>query len=247
MTGAKVLYFYLRQDDPERNNFVALARSMIHQAYSHDPGLLPYLYNEAVASTDIHLRSASIAQRLLDCCIKALENTYIVVDGLDEAPQLEQRPIVGWVRQLVDSLSDKPESCRCVFFSQDDQHTRPLLSAFPTLLIKAEDTQSDIGTYARNRVLSIGQRFALPDSEAFHIATEITNRANGLWVSFHALWTRTLIVIGMFLFARVVLDSLCAQTNQQSLYDELLPTNFPTGLLDAYLPLMTHMASLRHD
>jgi hypothetical protein len=174
-----VLYFYLRQDDPERSSLNALARSLIHQALQHENGLLPYIYDQVAASIDVNLRSTSTAGDLLEHCLRALGDHYLIIDGLDECPVEEQRNIVSLVQRFVKDSPAAQDSCRCVFFSQDDQNTRPLLSRIPTLRIRPEDNSADIAAYCTVKAREIGNKFAMQEIEWSNIASQTALRADG--------------------------------------------------------------------
>jgi len=178
-TGAKILYFYLRQDDSERSSLNALARSLIHQALQHENGLLLYIYDQAAASTDVNLRSAAMAGDLLENCLRALGDSSLVIDGLDECPAEEQRNIVSLVQRFVKDSPAAEDSCRCVFFSQDDQNTRPLLSRLPTLSIRPKDNSADIFAYCTVKAQEIGKKFAMKETEWSNISSQIASRADG--------------------------------------------------------------------
>lgn len=57
-----VVFFYCKHEDPQRNNFTAIARGMLVQLLRQNFGLQPYFYEKALMSGEIVLESPSLAK-----------------------------------------------------------------------------------------------------------------------------------------------------------------------------------------
>ncbi|KAI4598575.1 hypothetical protein KJ359_002988 [Pestalotiopsis sp. 9143b] len=145
-----VLYFYCKHDDPERNNFVALGRSLLSQFLSHDNELLPTFYQKFCRSGDAALSSPGMVEELLTLAFGNCKSAYIILDGLDECPRDQRKIITQWFRHLIENLSNsEPERLRCLFVSQDDGFARKDFAGLANVKIRAEDSQQDIEKYCQ--------------------------------------------------------------------------------------------------
>ena len=181
LLGATVLYFYFRHGDPQRSSFTAIAKSLIAQTLIKDDLLYSYLFGAATDSKKPMLDTRKLAGELLDVCLKAVGKTYIVLDGLDECEEIEEKAIVDWFRKYVEqsATSNPQEPVRCVFFSQADSCTTSLLSKLPTLQITRSDNYADISYYSTQRARDIQAKFQCSDDEKLMISRSVTERAEG--------------------------------------------------------------------
>lgn len=178
LADTKVIYFYCRSDQ-QRQYFTSMARSFLRQLLRLDDSILIDLYEAATSDGDSGLNTRKSAERILEICFNDVGRTYIIIDGLDECPDPEQKAIVAWLRKFVDSSSSNTEPSRCVVFSQYDASTKTLLSTIPSLEILPNDIQADINIFCINRSTEIASKFGLDASEAAQIALTTSERANG--------------------------------------------------------------------
>ncbi|KAK3619537.1 hypothetical protein LTR56_023972 [Elasticomyces elasticus] len=224
--GAQVLYFYLRQGDEDRQSFLAMARSLLQQAIklNNDPQLLVYIFDEATKSTETNLRTTNLAEHLLDACLSAIGKIHVVIDGLDECSGEQQRQIATWAKRFVEKSAQGPEPSRCLFFSQADTVTRPLLSMLPTLELTSTDNADDIHTYCMAMAQQVCDMFKLSLNEGTKIASDISQKADG-----------------MFLYAKLVMSNLLDQVTKDGLNHEMKADVLPTGLEEAYARILDRL------
>ncbi|KAK6082031.1 zinc finger protein [Seiridium cupressi] len=145
-----VLYFYCKHDNPERDNFLALGRSLLAQFLKHDIGLLPSFCQKSCHSGEMVLSSSALVEELLDLAFGNCKSAYIILDGLDECPRDQRKIITQWFRKLIENLpSNEPERLRCLFVSQDDGPARKDFAGLASIKIRAEDNQHDVEEHSR--------------------------------------------------------------------------------------------------
>lgn len=177
--SSTAIYFYCRHDDPYRNTFLALARSLLYQILKDNPDILDHLYEASTKSVKT-LRSTETSKRLLKDALMGIDNTFVVVDGLDECKRDEQRTMINFFE---DFFSSQPFSgqtnLRCLLVSQDDAVPHRLLSSFPTIKIKPDDNKSDIEIYVNHRSKDIQSKFELGGEMTRDISTKVQRNAGG--------------------------------------------------------------------
>ena len=183
-TPKRVLYFYCRYDEPSKQTFVAMACSFLQQLLRIDDLVVTQLYETAIADGSHRLSSRKLAESVLETCLKAVGGLSIVLDGLDECPDLEQKAVATWLRKYINSSSSEPEPSRCIILSQRDEKTESLLNTVPTIQITVTDNRKDIESFCQARVLELPDRLELSDTEREQIATTISERAQGTTKTF---------------------------------------------------------------
>ncbi|KAK2606195.1 hypothetical protein QQS21_003366 [Conoideocrella luteorostrata] len=217
-----VLFFYCRYDNPEKDNFGALARSLLAQLLKHDQGLLPYFYEKCCSNGEALLTSQTLIEDLLRLAFAHCKCAYIIIDGLDECSRDARKDISKWLRNLVENLpACSPDRLRCLFISQDDGIARKDFLDLTSIKLDAEDTTKDIEVYSRIEADKVKEKFQLSDERTSAIAATVTNSGGG-----------------MFLFVKLVWSNLLGQTSVSSLEEELEDHNFPKGIDDALEILM---------
>lgn len=155
--------------------------------------MLSFLFEKVLASAEVNLSTQKLAQELLEACLKD-KRCYIVLDGLDECSRNQQLHITKWLRKFVeDSAASEPS--RCVFLSQDDASTRPLLSTLPTLHIEPAQNRQDIQAFCDIRVASMKEKFALTPSEMVSVSAKTTVAANGTYIAHSRALRGTIAVL----------------------------------------------------
>ncbi|GIZ44205.1 hypothetical protein CKM354_000740900 [Cercospora kikuchii] len=219
---ATVIFFYFKHDNLEKNTFLAMARSLLHQLSQQDDTLLHYLFEMAAKRGENVLRTTKLAKEALKACLNATDNVCVVIDGIDECPEKEQKHIADfWIRHSEESRSG-PNSCRCIMFSQDDASTRSLFASLPAIRIGGELHNADIGALCKSWGDRIQSKFNLNWQETHYLVTETASRAQS-----------------MFLFAHVAMENFHEQVNQADLFAEL--RSFPVELNDIYARVLTRV------
>ena len=176
-------FFYCKYQDPDRNSFLPVARSLLSQLIHQKDTLLPYIYDSASQSGQATLTTISLAENLLDTCLKSFEAVYVILDGLDECDDREQRKHISRVlKGIVESLPVEgldSHKIRCVFISQDDSVARKDFAAIPSLRIDAEGHQKDIAAYVQTQCRKIQEEFHFSDEKIRKLAAHITDQSEG--------------------------------------------------------------------
>jgi hypothetical protein len=234
-----VLFFYCKYQNPERDNFLALARSLLAQFLKQNPGLLLHFYQKCCNSGEALLTSLALARELLDLAFSNCNSAYIILDGLDECERGERKSITKWFRTLVEDLpAEDPDRFHCLFVSQDDGIARKDLSGIETVTIRVGDNQPDIHRYSLVEAGRLKERLAqfceLSDEKLGLIATTVAKSANGRLYNVYPVCNYRLTNnIGMFLLAKLVWINLAQVTSMRQLNDELDINAFPKGVDEA--------------
>ncbi|KAF4883968.1 Vegetative incompatibility protein HET-E-1 [Colletotrichum fructicola] len=196
-----VLYFYCKADNQEKNNFLAIGRSLLRQLLGQNPDLLYYFDQKYQSSTEAILTTVSDVEELLRTGITNTSSTYIILDGIDECPREERQVISRWFRQLVeDQPQADPDKIRCLFVSQDDGIARKDFRDVASFKIKAGDNREDIVQFSLQWAMKIQQRFRLEEKERVSIAQRIPD-----------------VCQGMFLLAKLICENLYEQETKGDL------------------------------
>jgi hypothetical protein len=188
LSSIKVVFFYCKHHDLQRDSFLAVARSLLWQLLmnsvnpqlDNDEGLLAYFYENASTSGKSLLNSINIAKDMLEIALRKFDKVYIILDGLDECQIKEKKLIASWFRSIVDTISEnEPEAMRCLFVSQDDNDCGKLFSGIPITKISSIENSSDISAFCQSWAKSMLQKFCLSEAEGSSIATKVTQRADG--------------------------------------------------------------------
>jgi hypothetical protein len=175
-----VLFFYCKHENPERDNFLTLARSLLAQLLRQDQGLLYYFYQKCCDNADAVLNSLSLIEELLTFAFQNCKNAYIILDGLDECPHNERKHIVQWFRTLVDNLPpSEADRYRCLFVSQDDGVARKDFAGLSSIKISVNDNRNDIDEYCKVQAEQLKSDLCLTEEKANSIAGIVANSAQG--------------------------------------------------------------------
>jgi hypothetical protein len=162
-----VLFFYFSSTDPERKGFIPAARSLLSQFLRQDNSLLDYLYDKCCASGEAFLNHKNTILELLTFAFDNCSSAYIILDGLDECEQREERKaITQWFRRLIEELPpSKPDRLRCLFVSQDDGPARNDFAGIASIRITRKDIKDDLLEFSRFRAEEVQSLFHLTDQK----------------------------------------------------------------------------------
>jgi hypothetical protein len=175
-----VLFFYCKQDDPERDSFLDVARTLLKQLLQQNKGLLATFYPRCCRSGETTLTSPDLTKELLHIAFEKCKKAYIILDGIDECPRDQRKIISGWFRKLVDDLPlSEPERIRCLFVSQDDGIARKDFSGLTAVRVGGSDNKEDIKSYNKVEANKLRESFRFSEQMALDIAARVTNSAEG--------------------------------------------------------------------
>ncbi|CAI7641662.1 unnamed protein product [Penicillium glandicola] len=214
-----VLFFYCKHDNPERNSFLALARSLLAQILEQDQNLLLYLYQQCCNSKEAVLTSPEKVTRLLEFAFRNCKSAYIIIDGIDECDRDQRKCIAQWFRKLVEDLPiSEPWRLRCLFTSQNDRLARKDFDEIASLTIEADDIKNDLQGFCQREADQLRASLYISEDMAKSISATVARQAGG-----------------MFLLAKLIWLNLSAQTTIIGLEQELDPNIFPSEVNDAFL------------
>jgi hypothetical protein len=218
--STKPIYFFCKHDDPEKQTFLGMARSILHQLFLRDDNVFRYLFQAATTGCETKLRTTKLAKELLSACLQSTGTVYAIIDGIDECHQTEQQHITKFWINYVEQFSSDLEPSKCALFSRDDTTTKHMFVGLPTIRVRGKLHEADISSYSMTRTAELQQKFRLTDDEKNDIASRTVSRAGG-----------------MFLFARLVMDNLSQQINKAGIYFEMAPDVFPVAIDEVYVCL----------
>lgn len=172
--NAKTLFFYFNSEDERKRTFVAMTRAFLSQMLKLDPSIVSPLYETIMMDGAVSLSTRKSAEKFLEVGMKALRRTYIILDGLDECAESEQKAICAWLRKFVDTPMSTSEPNRCVIVSQYDSSTRSLLALIPTIAISAQDIAHDIDTFCNEWKQDFMTKFRNMEAAEFTTVVQTT-------------------------------------------------------------------------
>ncbi|KAI2626752.1 hypothetical protein GGR54DRAFT_483461 [Hypoxylon sp. NC1633] len=214
------LFFYCKNGDEERNNFVSIGRSFLAQLLSTSSKdiLLPFYWDKFSSSTEPVLSTYSLVETMLEVTLLNCPSVYIALDGIDECPRDERKRISRWFRNLVENLQPpNQDRVRCLFVSQDDGIARKDFRGLTSLKIENKHNRADIEVYSSYEAAKIQTCFGLSEDIRKRIGSKIQCAADG-----------------MFLLAKLISINLLQQTSVADLEDELEDDRMPKELSQVY-------------
>lgn len=128
------------------------------------------------------LSSESLAKELLEILFNNCQGLYIVLDGLDECSQREEKSILEWFRSVMKfSNQSAPNSwhARCVFISQRDAITTRYLRDLPTIAITSSNNLPDITSFVSSWARKIQRKFDISVDDTNNMAEMVVEKAAG--------------------------------------------------------------------
>lgn len=175
-----VLLFYCKHKNPERDSFLAIARSFLAQLLKQDKALLLYLYEKSCESGEPVLTSPPLVNELLQFAFENCKKAYIIIDGVDECERQERKEIAQKFRRLVEELpTTEPDRLRCLFVSQDDGVARKYFAGLSNFKITAQDNKSDVDEYSKVEAEKLKETFGISDDLMTTMAGTVADSAGG--------------------------------------------------------------------
>lgn len=178
--SVNVGYFYCKYNDVQKNSFTGVLRSILVQLVHQNEELLSYVYAACCSSTEVTVDSPSLLKQLVETSLRSCANMCIIVDGIDECEEAEEKKIVAWFLAMFEKATeDNAGAIRLLFISQRDKVTENLLTQALMIPLDSKDHQEDIQTYARHWSRQIQRKFEIPDGSASQIGANVAAQAQG--------------------------------------------------------------------
>lgn len=184
--NAHVAYFYCKDGNERRNNFLSIAKSLLHQLCHGDDYLMEYLDAEMSTSGEATLKRMTIARPLLEVAAHSKENLFIIIDGLDECIKKEKKDIISWVQSLAskdkkNKLESEGETgeIRCLLVGQEDGECTKLLKDCQTIKIQPADNNNDIHAFCQQMENELRKKHPRLQAPEAQITRKVVKEAGG--------------------------------------------------------------------
>jgi hypothetical protein len=171
-------YLYCKYNDPQRNNFTEICRSLIHQLAGNNDICYSYLYDFAANSSErLATRKQDLTQ-ILQNVLQCYDEVFIGIDGLDECEKEERSKVI----KLLNELLKLPRSTTSLYIFIASQAVldieRFMAPKAHTLKIKHEHLSSDIQYYVHGRTAELA-RLSLTGREMSELNEKVSERSAG--------------------------------------------------------------------
>ena len=173
-------FFYCRYSDNQKNSFNKILRGILAQMVRQNEELLSYVYDACCTSDETTIDSESLLKRLMEVSLRTCANTCIIIDGIDECDEVEERKTIAWFLEMSKVINrDNAGSIRLLFISQRDKVTENLLDRASVITLDSKYHQEDIKGYASHWSPHIRQKFGISDASASQISINVATKAQG--------------------------------------------------------------------
>lgn len=196
--------------------------------------LIPYCHDRMVSTGEINLTTVTQAESLLKVLFEKADNTRVVIDGLDECDVDQRKLLLAFFTDAVDHFDERdPGKLRVLLISQDYLDIQKALQCATVLKLTNENNEADIKTYVREWSLKFQSKYELEPAILEEIQYSTCARAKGMlsWLLMFGL--HRMNDLGMFLFAKLVMQHLYDLETQDNLLNEIEFYGFPAGLEEA--------------
>ncbi|KAK5121671.1 hypothetical protein LTR85_004843 [Meristemomyces frigidus] len=209
---------------PTANSCSQMLMALAAQLITQKPELSAYVYDEYILKGQPPSK-ASLKQ-LIPCLISAFTTTHIVIDGLDEASEQEQKDMLAVLLSFV-VRKDATSGCKVAIFSRDTPLICKVVKQHPVVSLRDESAavDSSIRLYVHDEMLILRDGLdvaCVPEQVFDDIEQKLVSKADG-----------------MFLWVRLMLTTL---RDLHSVHDLLAAVeSLPSGLDEAYGRLLQHI------
>ena len=138
------------------------------------------MYDACCTSDETTIDSENLLKRLVEVSLRTCANTCIIIDGIDECDEVEERKTIAWFLDMSKVINrDNPGSIRLLFISQRDKVTENLLNKASVITLDSKYHQEDIQAYASHWSPRIRQKFGISEASASQISISVAAKAQG--------------------------------------------------------------------
>jgi hypothetical protein len=225
---------------------LALLSQLIHQ----DDVLLEQTYQRCLSVSQQKIHSSDIIHDIATVALKSQRFCFVILDGLDECtgnlsvnPAEEQEQVIEWFDSLKAGSDSEElhtcESCIRIFISgQRNGFLEERLSSYQSIQLEIIVAHNqDIESYAKQRSTKIRKKFEISIAQERDLVNKVTSAAKGepLAVLRKYILRFLTTILGMFLYAKIVLNNLLNQVSKRHFNQELEAKHFPKGLDEAWV------------
>lgn len=197
----------------------------------HDNALADCLYD--ICSSKDQLGVLGVLEKLAETAFESQACCYVVIDGLDECQSKEAERIISWLisrnkaRQQADS-----GGVRLLFVGQRTDVLLRMLAPAIAISLDGPEHQADIQEYVKVAAGKVKDEFGIDRCTEAQIVVRVTAAATSMF-RFSRCRINLCLCLGMFLFAKLVMENLLNQVAQKDVIRELEPSVFPVDLQGA--------------
>lgn len=237
-----LLSFYFEHGQSGKTLMIDMLRSFIEQVLQQDDAIVDDIHETVLPARPSNLHSIPWLEDIATRMILAQKKCYIVVDGLDECSLDQRQHILQWLITIQSKSRASRIVLKVLVSGQRDGVIDAMLQDC-ACVIRLDDQMPhlhDIENFSSSVLKQIKDRFPDLEEEEEMLkklnARSITHASKGIEYS-HRRFSYTQVIannaIGMFMYAKVVLDNFLSQTSVFELEQEL-EREYPQGLDEAY-------------
>jgi hypothetical protein len=175
-------FFYCKYNDPMRNAYNAISRSLVSQLLQNNQNGLAYMYDVVLKSGERYASTKKIFPDLLSSLAQCYSHVLVGIDGLDECEPVERKQTITLLRSLLDS-SEHGSKLKVLISSCAEKDIERSIGVCKSLRLKAQDLSDAIESYVRMRLVGLNQTFRFSTARLEHIALQISNESAGDYLS----------------------------------------------------------------
>lgn len=215
-----VLYFYCKYDQPDKRSFNSILRGLLDQILNQDPALADDLSENIMSVESVTLSTTEGLTKLLERSLNSYDFSFLIIDGLDECSDVGET--LDWFPYLTSQQLDMSNGgIRVIFSGQRDGVLDKTLACQPAISLESPDHLADVRRCCEQRSAPFRQKFHLSGQETEDIIDKVASGAQGLPPHKLNVFNILTSCLGMFLFAKVVLNNLVSQPTRSRLKNEL--------------------------
>ena len=168
-------YYFCRYSVTSTDTTIQIMRSIAAQLVRCQPDIVPYVHQHYI---DIALYpSPKLMRKFLREVLAGTDCCRIVVDGIDECDETQQREVLSIFLDLQQNAAD---SCKILFASRNDEnHIKALLRQNTIIPMKGQ-TDDAIRLFVNNKIAEITGKFeSLDDILLERIRHRLCSKADG--------------------------------------------------------------------
>ena len=153
------------------------------QLIKQNEDLLAYVHEKCASSNESSLDSQLRLKELVEVALQSCENTYVVVDGLDECDEAEEKKTAIWFRGVLSTCEKSgAKKPHVLIVSQRDGILDTVLGKVSKLYLNPQDHQKDIEMFADHWTVNIQHKFQLSDAMTVDILKTVICQADGMMI-----------------------------------------------------------------
>lgn len=153
----------------------------MEQIISRDSVLCDHLFDKLASIEGTQLRSTKCLEPMIVTALETYQQSFIIVDGLDEAAPGEAAKSLTWLLSLVNGRIKEPTaSVRVLCSGRRDGLLDNILSKRPAIALESTpEHNTDILKYCEHMSAKIRRRLGIPSTMEDEITSKVASQANG--------------------------------------------------------------------